>query len=489
MSITYDQPIVDVAHYVFHYQINETDEEVWTRARLAFLDTIGCAIETVATNPECQRLLHAGAINTAVQDGIRVPGTDLQVNLLDGVFSFGVLLRYLDHNDALGGAEWGHPSDNLGAILPVMDWLSRIKATNQTDSTGPPLTMRTLLIALIKAYEIQGCYQMCNAFNAYGIDHVILVKLASAAVVCWLLGLTEEQTKACISHVWIDGQSIRVYRAQNNTVPRKGWAAGDAARRAVQLALYVRSGQPGMPGALSSKPWGFWACTFGDKQFEFPRPFGTWTIRNVMFKIMPVEGHGVSAVEAALLQLHRFKDRGFSNPMKDVAQMDLRTTAAANLIINKSGPLWNPADRDHCVQYVIAVAFLTGRPPNAADYSDESLWARSKEVEDFRRRIMVRPDPRLTHDYLSLEKRSFGAGLTVYLQDGSILSEILVEYPIGHVRNLRTENFLQEKFSRNMAYRFSETERDRIVDAVQDLDLPVVDLVDLLTRPVVKSNL
>ena len=370
-----------------------------------------------------------------------------------------------------------------------MDWLSRTSQSGRYIHTGPPLTLRTLLVALIKAYEIQGCYQMGNAFNVYGIDHVVLVKLASAAVVSWLLGLTEEQTMASISHVWMDGQPNRVYRSRDSTIPRKGWAAGDAARRAVQLALYVRAGQPGAPKALSARPWGFWAHTFGGKGFEVPKAFGTWTIQNVLFKIMPVEGHAISAVEAALLQLSHLKAAGLSNLVKEIDQLDLRTTAAADLIINKSGPLHNAADRDHCIQYVVALTLLKGSAPKAADYLKDSPWTASEDLNDLRGKIHVTSDPQLTRDYLDLEKKSIGAGLTVHLNNGTVIPEVMVEYPIGHVRNPRTNAELSDKFLRNLAHMFSEVETRRIVEAANDNDLSVSDFVDLLVRPGIQSNI
>lgn len=364
-----------------------------------------------------------------------------------------------------------------------MDWLSRMAASGRLTHTGPPLTMQTLLIAIIKAYEIQGCYQMRNAFNAYGIDHVVLVKLASAAVVSWLLGLTEEQTMACISHVWMDGQPTRVYRARNNTIPRKGWAAADTARRAVQLALYVQAGQPGSPGALSSKPWGFWVRTFGEAGFQFAQPFGTWTIQNVFFKTMPVEGHAVSAVEAVLLQMRRLRDRGLSDPTRSIGRIDLRTTTAAELIISKKRPLRNAADRDHCIQFVVALACLKGSAPEAADYLDTSPWVTNEDLKCLMDRITVSPDPVLTRDYLDLDKKSIGTGVTFLLKDESVLPEILVEYPIGHVRNPGTDAFLEAKFSQNMARIFSEAETAQIVESVHRLYLPITSFVDFLARP------
>jgi 2-methylcitrate dehydratase len=349
--------------------------------------------------------------------------------------------------------------------------------------------MHSLLIALVKAYEIQGCYQMGNSFNAYGIDHVVLVKLASTAVVSWLLGLTKEQTMASISHVWMDGQPTRVYRSRGNTIPRKGWAASDASGRAVQLALYVRAGQPGAPEALSTKPWGFWSQTFGEQGFQFPRPFGTWTIRNVLFKTTPVEGHALSAVEAALIQLRRFHDRNMWDPVPQIKSIKLRTTAAADLIINKTGPLKNAADRDHCLQYVVALTLLKGTAPDVRDYLDTSPWTTSENLTRLRRKILVVPDNELTQDYLDLDKKSISNGLTVFLNDGSNFPEIAIEFPVGHVRHPETETAVEEKFLRSMAHMFSQAETVQILNEVHMDDMPVREFVDLLARPIANSRL
>ncbi|EAW14197.1 MmgE/PrpD family protein [Aspergillus clavatus NRRL 1] len=478
MARPYEKYIVDITHYVFHYTID--DETAWSAARVALLDAMGCAIETLATSDECRKLLGPPVPGTMVPHGFKLPGTEYCLDPVKGAFDMGALIRYLDHNDALGGAEWGHPSDNLGAILPVMDWLCRASAAGAYTHTGPPLTMRTLLTALTKAYEIQGCYQMQNAFNAFGIDHVVLVKLASAAVVAWLLGLTQAQTMATISHVWMDGHPSRVYRARNSTIPRKGWAAGDAGMRAVHLALLVRAGQPGVSEPLGSAPWGFYARTFGPKGFELPRPFGVWTVRNVLFKLMPVEGHGIAAVEAALVQLGRLR-AGRLGP-EHVARIDVRTTQAADLIINKTGPLYNAADRDHCIQYVVALAFLKGMAPEAGDYRDNSGWATSEDLASLRDKIAIQVDEQLTKDYLDLDKKSVGSGLTVHLQDGSVLPEVLVEYPVGHVRNPATGRGVREKFMTNMHLMFSEDEITKILEAVENDTLSVMEFVDLFSR-------
>ncbi|GFF28185.1 2-methylcitrate dehydratase [Aspergillus lentulus] len=478
MSSPYDKPIVDITQYVFHYRID--DEKAWSAARVALLDAMGCAIETISTSEECQKLLGPTVPGPEAPDGFRLPGTNLSLDPVKGAFDMGTLIRYLDHNDALGGAEWGHPSDNLGAILAVADWLCRSSASGRYKHTGPPLTMRTLLTALIKAYEIQGCFQIGNAFNAFGIDHVILVKLASAAVVAWLLGLTEEQTMATLSHVWMDGHPSRVYRTGANTIPRKGWAAGDASMRAVHLALLVRAGQPGARTPLSSVPFGFYARTFGASGFEMPRPFGVWTIQNVLFKVMPVEGHGIAAVEAALVQLGKLRARGLGPEC--IARVEVRTTQAAESIINKRGPLNNAADRDHCIQYVIALAFLKGSAPEARDYRDESYWARSEELASLRERIFIHVDEHLTRDYLDLNKKSIGSALTVHLQDGSELPQVLVEYPAGHVRNPATARAVQEKFTKNMRLMFTEKEILKILQEIEKDDLLIMDFVDHFAR-------
>ncbi|KAJ5164080.1 uncharacterized protein N7500_005910 [Penicillium coprophilum] len=488
MSRPYDQPIIEIVEYVYHYTLGQDEEAILKCARTALLDAMGCAIEAAATSTECRKLLGPVIEGTTVPDGFKVPGTELQVDPVKGAFDLGVLIRYLDHNDALGGAEWGHPSDNLAAIIPVMDWLSRAGLSGRRAHDGPPLTMQMLLIALVKAYEIQGCYQMRNAFNAYGIDHVVLVKLASAAIVCWLLGMAEEQAMATISHVWMDGHPNRVYRSGENTIPRKGWAAGDAARRAVQLALLIQDGQPGSPGALSARPWGFLERTFGEAGFVLPRPFGSWTVQNVLFKSMPVEGHAISAVEAGILQARQFGQKGLSDPLNQIKRIYLRTTAAAFLIVNKHGPLQNAADRDHCIQYVVALAFLKGSPPEAADYLDKSPWANSEELEALRERIVVQSDPKLTEDYLDLDKKSIGAGMTVHLADGSSLPEILIEYPVGHARNPKTPAAVQEKFFQNMGLMFSAAEISRILGAVQNPDTSISDFIDMFIQPSTKAR-
>jgi 2-methylcitrate dehydratase len=342
------------------------------------------------------------------------------------------------------------------------------------------MTIRTLLIAATKAYEIQGCYQMINAFNTYGIDHVVLVKLASTAVVSWLLGLTEEQTMAAISHAWMDGQPTRVYRSGSDTIPRKGWAAGDACMRAVHLALLVKAGQPGSPGALSNPKWGFHARTFGEKGFQFARPFGEWAIRNVYIKTMPVEGHGISSVGCALKYREKLLDNGYT--LDNISGIDVRTTAAAYLIINKTGQLYNAADRDHCIQYVIALALIKGAAPEPEDYADDSEFANSTEMDSLRDRIIIRPDEQLTRDYLDVNKKSAGAGMTIYLDDGSTTEEVLIEYPSGHMSNPNTRALVEQKFDKNVGLKFDDAEIGHIKTVLNRDDAKIDEVLDLLTR-------
>ena len=347
-----------------------------------------------------------------------------------------------------------------------MDWLSRSSTSGSITHEGPPLTINTLLEAIVKAYEIQGCFLLRNAFNARGIDHVILVKLASTAVVSWLLGLSEEQAMAAISHVWMDGHPLRVYRSGVNTIPRKGWAAGDACMRAVHLALMVRAGQLGSPTALTMPRWGFYATMWGGKEFDFLKPMGSWTIENIFFKVMPVEGHGISATEAALVQGSRIRGKGL-HAGKDIATVAIRTTAAANLIINKKGRLTNAADRDHCMQYMVALALLKGDVPEAHDFQNTSVWAKSPALDALKDKIEIREDEGLTRDYLNAEKKSIAAGVTVEMAKGEVLEEVLIEFPIGHVKSSKTAERVREKFVNSMVNMFTSGETSDIFHMVE----------------------
>ena len=336
-------------------------------------------------------------------------------------------------------------------------------------------------MALIKAYEIQGCFQLRNAFNAYGHDHTILVKLASTAVSAWILGLTEEQALTAISHVFMDGSPLRVFRNAPNTISRKGWAAGDACSRALQLVFLAQKGQAGGRTVLTAPRWGFYDSLFGGKSFDLPRPYGTWVMENIFFKCVPAEGHGISAIDATLQQAQRLRSRGLDAAMS-IAKIRLRTHSACIRIISKRGVLRNAADRDHCVQYMIAVALLKGTLLSVDDYADASPWAASPAVAALRERIEVFEDAALTRDYLDPEIKTAASAVSIELSNGEMLDEIAVHHPIGHVKHAGTAAAVRDKFWRNMGLRFSRLEIERILKAFEDEETMVCDWVDLWVR-------
>lgn len=371
-----------------------------------------------------------------------------------------------------------------------MDWLDRSVGSGRLTHHGPPFTIQTLLIALIKAYEVQGCFLLRNAFNGVGLDHTILVKLASTAVVSWILGLSEEQCMAAISHVWMDSSPLRVYRSGSNTIPRKGWAAGDACMRAVQFAILVQRGQPGALSALTQPRWGFYDSMWrGGGPFVMPMPYRTWAVENVLYKVMPVEGHAMAAVEAVLVQRQRLLEKLQSYSMtpaeclQHIGKIKIRTCAAAKLIIDKTGTLRNAADRDHCMQYVIAVALLKGANPDHSDYADSSPYAASPIVDALRMKMEIIADDLLTKDYMDLSKRSVPSGVMIHLTDGHKLSEVLVEFPSGHPQNVRTSDIVRHKFRKNMGLMFSTQEIEQIECMVEQAgDTSISEFVDLMAR-------
>jgi 2-methylcitrate dehydratase len=397
---------------------------------------------------------------------------------VQAAFNIGAMIRWLDFNDTWLAAEWGHPSDNLGAILAVADWLSRSPAEGRTS-----LTMRDVLTAMIKAHEIQGCIALENSFNKVGFDHVVLVKVASTALVCQLLGLKYDQTVNALSLAWVDGQSLRTYRHAPNTGSRKSWAAGDAASRAVRLALMARAGEMGYPSALTAKTWGFYDVSFREQSFKFQRPYGSYVMENVLFKISyPAEFHAQTAVEAAMALRTELERLGKS--AEDIRRVTIRTHEACLRIIDKKGSLSNPADRDHCVQYMVAVPLLFGRL-TAADYED--MFALNPEIsariDALRAKITCIEEPRFTADYHDPEKRSIANTLQIEMNDGSKL-ERTVEYPLGH-RRRREEGLplLVEKFKTNLRRRFTEAQQQRILESSLDRKrleaMPVHEYVDL----------
>jgi 2-methylcitrate dehydratase len=478
-----DQVLVDIADYALGYETKS--ELAYSTARACLIDTLGCGLEAL-DYPACTRLLGPIVPGTTVPNGARIPGTSFQLDPVLAAFNIGAMIRWLDFNDTWLAAEWGHPSDNLGGILAVADWLSRTAVAEGR----PALKMRQVLTAMIKAHEIQGCVALENSFNKVGLDHVVLVKTATTAVVCSLLGLTREQTINALSLAWVDGQSLRTYRHAPNTGSRKSWAAGDATSRGVRLALMARAGEMGYPSALTAKTWGFYDVSFKGQPFKFQRPYGSYVMENVLFKISyPAEFHAQTAVEAAMTLRARLLEMGKST--EDIRGITIRTHEACLRIIDKKGPLANPADRDHCVQYMVAIPLLFGRL-TAADYED--AVAADPRVDALRAKIECLENPAFTADYHDPEKRSIANSLRLEFQDGAVL-EVTVEYPIGH-RRRREEGMplLIEKFRANLRRRFNAKQQARILAVSLDperLDsMPVNDYVGLyVVRTAVSHSL
>ncbi len=456
----WDAVMTDIVDYVRDYQV--ASPLAFTTARHCLIDTLGCGLAALAF-PACSKLLGPLVPGTRVVNGARVPGTGFELDPVQAAFNIGAMVRWLDFNDTWLAAEWGHPSDNLGGILATADWLSR----NAQALRRPPLTMRDVLAAMVKAHEIQGCLALENAFNRVGLDHVVLVKVASTAVVAHLLGLDRERMLNAVSLAWVDGQALRTYRHAPNTGSRKSWAAGDATSRAVRLSLMAAAGEMGYPSALTAPTWGFYDVSFGGQPFRFQRPYGSYVMENVLFKISyPAEFHGQTAVEAAM-QVHA-RMRAAGRRSEDIAQITLHTQQACLRIIDKAGPLHNPADRDHCVQYMLAIALIFGRLV-AEDYEDDV--AADPRIDALRAKITCVEEPRFTADYLDPAKRSIANALAVVFNDGSTLEET-VEYPLGHARR-RAEGIplLEDKFRAHLAATFPTRQQRRILDASLD---PVV---------------
>jgi 2-methylcitrate dehydratase len=470
-----DQVLVDIADYVINYKIES--KLAYETAHMCLIDTLGCGLEALEY-PACKKLLGPIVPGTIVPNGAKVPGTPYQLDPVQAAFNIGAMIRWLDFNDTWLAAEWGHPSDNLGGILATADWLSRTNIA----AGKKPLTMREVLTAMIKAHEIQGCLALENSFNKVGLDHVVLVKVASTAVVAQMLGLSRDEIINALSLAFVDGQSLRTYRHAPNTGSRKSWAAGDATSRAVRLALIASKGEMGYPSVLTAKVWGFYDVLFKGQPFKFQRPYGSYVMENVLFKIsFPAEFHSQTAVEASMEAHKRLREMGLTSD--DIAKITVRTHEACIRIIDKKGPLNNPADRDHCVQYMMAVPLIFGRL-TAADYEDSV--AADPRIDALREKIECVEDPQFTKDYHDPEKRSIANGVTIHLKDGRKLDEIVIEYPIGHKRR-RAEGIpvLQAKFETNVARMFADKQRKAILAASADLqklqDMPVNEYVDLYT--------
>ncbi|MFX1737816.1 bifunctional 2-methylcitrate dehydratase/aconitate hydratase [Paraburkholderia sp. A1RI_3L] len=468
-----DHVLTDMVDYVLDYRLDSA--LALETARHCLIDTLGCGLEALSY-PACTKLLGPVVPGTIVPHGAKVPGTPFQLDPVQAAFNIGAMIRWLDFNDTWLAAEWGHPSDNLGGILATADWLSRTAVA----AGKPPLVMRDVLVAMVKAHEIQGCIALENSFNKVGLDHVLLVKVASTAVVGQLLGLTRDELINAVSLAFVDGQALRTYRHAPNTGSRKSWAAGDATSRAVRLALIAKTGEMGYPSVLTAKTWGFYDVLFKSNPFRFQRPYGSYVMENVLFKIsFPAEFHAQTAAEAAMALHGQLQSLGRS--VDDIAKITIRTHEAAIRIIDKQGPLANPADRDHCIQYMVAVPLIFGRL-TAADYEDSV--AADPRIDALRAKMQCVEDPQFTKDYHDPDKRSIANALTIEFTDGTTLPEVVVEYPIGHKRR-RAEGIplLVEKFRTNLARRFPGKQQQAILDASLDQArleaMPVNEYVDL----------
>ena len=466
----YDQEIIDIVDYVEHYEIKSpvAYETAWN----CFMDTLGCGLEALEYEA-CTKLLGPVVEGVIVANGVKVPGTNYVLDPVQGAFNIGAMIRWLDFNDTWLAAEWGHPSDNLGAILATADWLSR--------TTDKKFTIKDVLTAMIKAHEIQGCIALENSFNKVGLDHVVLVKVASTAVVAQMMGLTREQILAAVSLAWVDGQSLRTYRHFPNAGSRKSWAAGDATSRAVRLALIAKTGEMGYPSVLTAKTWGFYDVSFKGNAFKFQRPYGSYVMENVLFKIsFPAEFHSQTAVEAAMTLHTAMVAAG--KTQADIKKVTIRTHEACIRIIDKKGPLNNPADRDHCIQYMVAVPLIFGRL-TARDYEDNI--AADPRIDALREKIICVEDATFTADYHDPAKRSIANAMTIEFTDGSVLGEEVVEYPIGHARR-RTAGIplLIEKYKTNLARIFDAPTQAKILALSLDYDklsaTPVDEFMDML---------
>lgn len=458
----YDEVIQQIADYTLNYQI--TSEEAWNTARYCLMDTLGCGLLALRF-PECTKHLGPLVEGTIVPQGARVPGTPYRLDPVKAAWDIGCIVRWLDYNDTWLAAEWGHPSDNLGAILAVADNLSQKRVAEGKE----PLTMRTVLEAMIMAHEVQGVLALDNSFNRVGLDHVVLVKVASTAVSAKLMGANREQMLSALSHAWVDGQSLRTYRHAPNAGSRKSWAAGDATSRAVRLADIAMRGEMGIPSALTALQWGFYDVLFSKtnkdqklkpedkRQFSLPQEFGSYVMENILFKIsFPAEFHAQTAAEAAVTLHSQVKDR-----LDEIDRIVITTHESAIRIISKQGDLANAADRDHCLQYMTAVPLIFGSLE--AEHYEDDFHAANPIIDQLREKMEVVEDERYTREYLEEDKRSIANAIQVYFKDGTSTEQVAVEYPIGHRR--RREDgipLLEDKFRNNLATRFNAQRCEQI---------------------------
>jgi 2-methylcitrate dehydratase len=444
-----DAALTAIAEYARNFRIES--QAACDTARYCLMDTLACGFQALKY-PACRKLLGPVVPGAVMAGGARVPGTSFELDPVQAAFNIGAMIRWLDFNDTWLAAEWGHPSDNLGGILAVADYRARLAVMS---GKAPP-TVRDVLTAMVKAHEIQGVLALENSFNRVGLDHVLLVRVASTAVVAAMLDGTPEQVVNAVSNAWIDGGALRTYRHAPNTGSRKSWAAGDATSRAVRLALIALTGEMGYPSALSAKTWGFSDVLFKGKPLSLPQPFGSYVMENVLFKIsFPAEFHAQTAVEAAMT-LHP----KVGNRIDDIERVVIETQEPGVRIIDKTGPLANPADRDHCIQYMVAIPLIFGRL-TAADYEDEV--ARDARVDALRAKMQVRENPAFTADYYAADKRYIGNAVQVFFRDGSSTERVQVDFPIGH-RKRRAEGMpvLVKKFEAAVDAHFPAKQAERI---------------------------
>jgi 2-methylcitrate dehydratase len=450
-----DEELVAIADYVTRY--DNPSEEALDTARNCLMDSLACLLMALRY-PEATKHLGPIVPGTVVPNGATVPGTPFSLDPVKAAWDIGALVRWLDFNDTWLAAEWGHPSDNLGAILGLGDYLSR-KAQAEGST---PMTMGDVLRYMIKAHEVQGVLALENSYNRVGLDHVVLVKVASAAVAAVMLGLDHDQVIDTLSHAWVDGQSLRTYRHAPNTGSRKSWAAGDASSRAVRLALMVAKGEMGLPSVLSAPRWGFYDVLFKGEKFRFQRPYGCYVMEQILFKIsFPAEFHAQTAVECAM-QLHQ----QVAGRIDEIERIELTTQESAIRIISKQGPLHNPADRDHCLQYMVAVPLIHGEL-TAAHYEDEV--ASDPRIDRLRELMTVAEDERYSREYHDPDKRSIANAVQVFFKDGSSTDKVEVEYPIGH-RRRRAEGIpvLERKFHTALLERFPRRQAESIYQLCLD---------------------
>jgi len=469
--MTADQVLQDIADYVIDYKV--VSEEAVSTARNCLMDTIGCGLLALKY-PNCTRHLGPIVPGTKVENGARVFGRSFELDPVKAAWDIGTIVRWLDFNDTWLAEEWGHPSDNLGAIMALSDYISRVNIANHKS----PLSIKDVLEYMVKAHEIQGIIALENSFNKVGLDHVLLVRVASTAVATHMLGGNRDQIISALSQAWVDGSSLRTYRHAPNAGSRKSWAAGDATSRAVRLAMMTMAGEMGMPSVLTTPEWGFYDVSFKGREFSFSKKYGSYVMENILFKISyPAEFHAQTAVECALLLYPQIKKK-----LNEIESIEITTHESALRIIDKTGTLDNPADRDHCMQYMLAVAMIEG--DLVAEFYEDTFHKNNPLIDELRNKMVLKEDKRYSKDYLADDKRSIANALQVFFKDGSQTEKVEVEYPVGH-RHRRQEGIplLERKFLNSLEITFSKEHSDKIYSLCLDKEkieqIPVNEFMDM----------